>query len=73
MVKHALVVKREDLFDGEKAFEGFKRAEEKDYLGIIAKKYFYHPRGDALENDESLLQIIPYVWFVNPEKRMVFL
>jgi len=30
------------------------------------------PRGDELEHNPSLQQIIPYVWIINPETKQVF-
>ena len=65
MPKEALVVKREDLFR-ERSFNGFLSAGEYDYLPLILQNYSYHERGDALERDISLKQIIPYVMIINP-------
>jgi len=72
MVKQALVVKREILFkDG--AFEGFISSQQRDFANTILSNHFYHPRGDELEHNASLQQVIPYVWIVNPLERKVFL
>lgn len=71
MAKKALVVKREVLFkDGE--FSGFVKAEKRDFIDNILTNYLYHERGDVLENDSSLQQVIPYVWIVNPETKEIF-
>ena len=72
MGKEALVIKRETLFK-EKFFQGFLPLDAYDYFLIIKTNFFYHERGDALENDFSLQQVIPYVWIFNPEKKEVFL
>jgi len=71
MAKEALVVKREILFK-DKSFEGFLALEEHDFTSDILKNFFYHERGDKLENDSSLKQIIPYVLIVNPETKKIF-
>src|SRR3989344_4121632 len=71
MVKEALVVKRDILFK-DKHFEGFLHASEYDYLPVILSSYFYHERGDKLEHDKSLQQIIPYVIIVNKKDRKIF-
>lgn len=70
-IKEALVVKREHLFR-DKYFQGFLPAQEHDYMSIILQEHIYHPRGDLLENNEMLQQIIPYVWIVNPLDKKVF-
>ena len=70
MVKEALVVRREALFNG-KNFQGFISSKEKDFIQIILNNYFYHERGDKLENDDSLQQIIPYVWIINSKTKRV--
>ncbi len=72
MVKEALVVPREILFK-EKYFQGFLPLQEHDYLSVILKNFHYHPRGDELENNESLQQIIPYVWIIDPENKTAYL
>lgn len=71
MGKEALVVNRSVLFeDGE--FEGFVPIEQRDFSSAILNNYTYHERGDKLENDDSLQQVIPYVWIVNPAEKKVF-
>ncbi len=72
MGKEALVVERKTLFRGNE-FQGFLDFKERDIISIILSNHSYHSRGDGLENNSSLKQIIPYVWIVNPEKREVFL
>ncbi len=72
MSKEALVVNRKTLFE-EKEFQGFLPLEKRDFISIILKKHFYHLRGDELENNHSLQQIIPYVWIINPKTKNVFL
>lgn len=72
MAKDALVVKRNVLFkDGE--FQGFSPINERDLISIILGNHYYHPRGDELENNHSLQQIIPYVWVVNSKSGKVLL
>lgn len=74
MGKEALVIRREILFkDGE--FEGFMPTKERDFISIILNKenHFYHLRGNELENNSALKQIIPYVWIVAPERKEIFL
>ena len=72
MVKEALVVKRDTLLK-DKSFEGFLPVLEYDYFPLILRHFEYHPRGEQLEHDVSLKQIIPYVWIVNPRQKTVFL
>lgn len=71
MGKEALVVKREILFrEGE--FQGFITSEQRDFIESILSSHFYHERGEKLENDSSLQQIIPYVWIINPQTKQIF-
>lgn len=67
-----LVVDREKLFEGDE-FEGFISSDKRDLTSVILQNHFYHERGDELESNREIQQIIPYVWFVNPEKKQVFL
>ena len=71
MGKEALVVKKEILFQ-DKYFQDFLSSLEHDYISKISKNYFYHQRGEELENNSSLKQIIPYVWIINPDKKEIF-
>lgn len=71
MGKEALVVKRDVLFK-DNHFSGFLSADKFDFIPIIMNNYFYSGRGDDLENDLSLQQIIPYVWIINPKEKKVF-
>ncbi|MDO8508616.1 MAG: NUDIX domain-containing protein [Nanoarchaeota archaeon] len=71
MVKEALVVKKEILFQ-EKKFQGFLPFSEYDFGRIILENYEYQIRGDELENNENLKQVIPYVWLVNPKEKKIF-
>ncbi len=71
MPREALVVKRDILFK-DKHFEGFLKAQEFDFIGVILKNYFYCERGDKLEHDMSLQQIIPYVIIINKKAGKVF-
>jgi predicted NUDIX family phosphoesterase len=71
MAKQALVVKREILFR-EGIFSGFVSTGQRDFIGHIMTNHFYHDRGEKLENDSSIQQIIPYVWIVNPKTKEVF-
>src|SRR3989344_1431997 len=71
MVK-ILVVRRDELFK-EQYFEGFKQLAEHDFISFILDNHLYEERGEALENNPAYLQIIPYVWIVNPTRKEVFL
>ena len=71
MGKEALIVKREILFL-DKYFEGFLDSQEHDFIPVILNNYEYHVRGDKLENNEKLQQVIPYVWIVNPREKKIF-
>ncbi|MCH7568785.1 MAG: NUDIX domain-containing protein [Nanoarchaeota archaeon] len=71
MVKEALVVQRKKLF-GDNYFKGFLPIEQRDLIKIILTNHTYHPRGDELENNPDLQQIIPYVWIINPKTKQVF-
>lgn len=71
MDKEALVVKRDILFNN-RTFQGFLPFAEHDYISLILANLEYHLRGDKLENDANLQQIIPYVWIVNPISKKIF-
>lgn len=71
MGKEALVVRRDILFR-EKYFQGFLPLEEYDFLNLILNSFEYSSRGDELENNESLQQVIPYVWIINPKEKKIF-
>lgn len=72
MVKKALVVPRNILFrDGD--MQGFAPLEVRDLVSVIMNNHYYHERGDLLEADTSLKQIIPYIWIVNTQTKKVFL
>ncbi len=71
MGKEALIVKRDILFK-EKYFHGFLTADDYEFIPIILDNYEYHFRGDGLENNSALQQIIPYVWIINPREKKVF-
>ena len=72
MGKEALVVPRKILFKGGE-FQGFLGLEKGDFVSIVMGNYSYCERGEELEHDEELKQIIPYIWIVNLETRRVFL
>ena len=71
MGKEALVVDRNVLFE-DGVFHGFLKASNKDYISVILNNHRYHPRGDELENNPSLQQVIPYVWIVDSKNQRVF-
>ena len=71
MGKEALIVKRDILFK-EKQFQGFSKKEEYDFIPIILGNFEYYLRGNDLENNINLQQIIPYVWIVNLNEKKVF-
>jgi len=71
MAKEALVVPRDVLFR-DKSFQGFLHASEFDYLPVILNNICYHQRGDELERNANLQQIIPYVWIVDIMTKKVF-
>lgn len=70
-MKEALVVSRDKLFK-EKYFQGFLPINEHDFTNSILTNFDYHPRGDDLENNSDLQQIIPYVWLINPQTKKIF-
>ena len=72
MEKQILVVKRELIF-GEGSFQGFKPSSEIDYTQRILANHSYRERNAELESDTNFLQIIPYIWIINPEERKAFL
>lgn len=72
MGKEALVVERKALF-GDLEFQGFLPRSERDFISTIVSNHYYHERGDDLENNVSLQQVITYVWIVNPQDKSVFL
>ncbi len=72
MVKEALVVPREVLFK-EKSFEGFLLLEEYDYVSLIKEKHEYAVRGEELEHNAKLKQIIPYVLIIHPKTKRLFM
>jgi predicted NUDIX family phosphoesterase len=67
-----LVVRRDVLFKDD-IFQGFLNFSEKDYIGEVLNNYEYRERNNDLENDDNYLQVIPYVWLVNPETKKAFL
>lgn len=71
MPKEALVVDTDVLFR-DYHFEGFLPIEEYDFITPILENYSYKVRGEELEHDSLLQQIIPYVWLVNRDKKKVF-
>lgn len=70
MVK-ILVVKREELFK-DKYFEGFLHIDDADYIDRILKNYSYEERNESLENNPEFIQIIPYIWIINPGLKKAF-
>lgn len=72
MAKEALAVKRETLFN-EGGFQGFVSIKDRDFVADIIQNHSYYARGEELEHDASLKQVIPYVWIINPETKKVFL
>lgn len=72
MKREILVVKRDKLFS-EGDFQGFLALDGNDFIGRALSNYEYKERNDWLENNPEFLQIIPYVWLVNPETKKVFL
>lgn len=71
MVK-ILVVKRDELFKNHH-FEGFLPLDEKDYINFILSNHYYEERDEDLENNPEHIQIIPYVWIVNPLLKKAFI
>ncbi len=72
MTRHILTVPRHVLFPKE-AFQGFLPLHYTDFLSRIKEEYEYRERNDALENDPSHIQIIPYVWLINKETKQAFI
>ena len=71
-MREILVVKRDILFKDEE-FRGQISFEEKNFISIILNNYKYQERNDALENNQDILQIIPYVWILNRKEKKLFL
>src|SRR3989338_7383480 len=71
MGKEALVVDKNILLKN-KSFQGFLSKEEHDFISIINSNLKYELRGDTLEHNYLLKQIIPYVWIINPKTMKVF-
>ncbi len=71
MGKEALIIRRDLLFR-ENYFQGFLSSEKYDFISLILEYFEYHSRGDELENNSDLQQIIPYVWIVNLKEKKVF-
>ena len=71
MAKEALIVPRKILFQ-DNEFQGFLPSEQRDFIQLILKNYKYHQRGEELENNSDLQQIIPYVWIINPKIKQIF-
>ncbi len=71
MSKEALVVQRDILFK-DNYFQGFLPFERADFIKVVLSNYEYHKRGQDLENNPELQQIIPYVWIINPKTKQVF-
>ena len=71
MVK-ILVTKRDDLFK-DFHFEGFKPLEEHNFIEFILNNHYYEERNEDLENNPKHIQIIPYVWIINPLLRKAFI
>ncbi len=67
-----LVVKREDLFKNNH-FEGFKHIDEENYIDFILNNHYYEERCEELENNPEHIQIIPYVWIINPKTKQAFI
>ena len=72
MPKKALIVPKKTLL-GESPFQGFIPLNTRDLTSVIMQNYRYEPRGDELESNKSLKQIIPYIWIVNPETGQAFM
>jgi len=63
----------DDLFGSEREhhFEGFRKAEEIDYMSKLLEKGKWMRRGD-IENNHSVKHPIPYIVVVSPEGNKVF-
>lgn len=72
MKREILVVRQDELFS-EGDFQGFLALNEADFIDKILSKHEYKERNDELENNPEFLQIIPYVWLINPETKKAFL
>mgnify|MGYP000035219395 CR=1 FL=1 len=66
-----MVVRRDRLFGnkGERFFTGFRRAKDIDLNEIIKSNHTFLPR-DEVEHNPAYKQIIPYVLFLTPEKKI---
>lgn len=67
-----MVVERDKIFPSD-AFQGFMPLSYNDFFNVIMKHYHYKERTDELENDPSYLQIISYVWLINPTTKKAFI
>lgn len=71
MAKEALVVPTNILLQ-EESFQGFLPRVKYDFISVINNNFKYEQRGEALEYNSSLKQIIPYVIIVNLKTKKVF-
>jgi predicted NUDIX family phosphoesterase len=71
MSKEALVIERNILFKDE-TFQGFLPQTQRNLIPTILSNFKFHPRGEELETNKELQQIIPYVWILNPKTKQVF-
>lgn len=69
--REILVVKRNILFE-QGAFQGFIPLEYNNFIPNILNNIEYKERNDELEKNSYYLQIIPYVWLVNPKTKNIF-
>jgi predicted NUDIX family phosphoesterase len=44
-----------------------------DFSKIIKENFEYRERSDVLENDPEFIQIIPYIWLINPKTKKAFI
>lgn len=72
MSREILVVKKNVLFP-KGVFQGFLPFGYFDFSSIIQKNFEYMERNDALENNSEVIQIIPYIWLINPKTKKVFI
>ena len=65
--EHILVVKRNDLFPNDSAWQGLKKVESEAFLETILAKKEFLPRS-LMETDPTYKQIIPYLVFTHDGK-----
>jgi len=72
MGREILAVKKSVLFP-HGVFQGFLPFGYHDFDSLIKAHHQYFERNDELENNPEVIQIIPYIWLINPRNKTVFI